>query len=47
MLDNDPQSELQGKNGQQAARDHYNWTSQEKKLYELYDSLLNTADEMA
>lgn len=47
MLDNDQQSDLQGKNGKQAARDHYNWSSQEKKLYELYHSLLNTTDEMA
>ena len=36
------EAEKMGRRGQEAVRNRYNWTSEERKLIELYEALLNS-----
>ena len=39
LLDNPDRAQQMGKNGQRVVKEKYNWDSQEKVLFDLYDSL--------
>lgn len=41
VLTNRDLAEQMGKRGEQAVRDHFNWTTESEKLIRLYDQLLN------
>ena len=41
LLDNPNQAEIMGRNGQEAIKNKYNWISEEKKLYDLYNNIRN------
>lgn len=41
LLDNPNQAEIMGRNGQEAIKNKYNWISEEKKLYDLYNNIGN------
>lgn len=41
LLDNPTRARQMGDNGRRAVKEHYNWASQEKILWQLYDSLLS------
>ena len=40
LLDNPARAQQMGENGRRAVKEQYNWASQEKVLFDLYDSLM-------
>ena len=40
IVDNPLKAKEMGENGKNAIYDHYNWSNESKKLFELYDKLI-------